>query len=91
MPVPVFEFHEVEDVDTGRNEENLHKGVVDRDEMEREKVDVSCQENGDIERLGLERYSCVKEPVSDDAHGFFYTRCGAHHDTTWSSESYAEE
>jgi hypothetical protein len=59
--VPIFESHEVEDVDTRRNEENLHKCVVERDKMEGEQVDIAGQEYNNIERLRLERDTCNKQ------------------------------
>ena len=68
---PVFKFHEVEDVGSGRDEENLHKSVVEGDEMEGEQVNVSSEEDADIECLGFERNPCVQGLVSDDAHDFF--------------------
>jgi hypothetical protein len=54
LNTPVFVFHEVEDIHTRCDEENLHECVVERDKVEGEQVDVASEEHGDIECLGLE-------------------------------------
>lgn len=52
---PILELHEVERVDRGADEEELHKGVVGRDRSQREKVKVPQKEDDDVESLRLER------------------------------------
>lgn len=57
---PVLVFHEVEDIATAPNEENLHEEIVQRDPFAGKDVKVSGNENGDVERLCLERDTCIQ-------------------------------
>lgn len=59
---PVSEFHEVEDIAATADEEKLHGEVIQRDPFapeDGEDVEVAGDEDGDIERLRLERDTCV--------------------------------
>ena len=51
---PVLELHEVEGVRGGRDEEELHGGVVDGDERVGDEVDIAGEEDDEVEELRLE-------------------------------------
>lgn len=57
---PVLEFHEVEDITAAPDEENLHGKVVQRDPLAPEDVEVTGDEDSDIERLCLERDTYIR-------------------------------
>ena len=57
MGAPVLDFHEVEDVATACDEENLHDEVVKRHPFVKQ-VKVARDEHGRVERLRLERDTC---------------------------------
>ena len=55
--VPMFKLHEVKDVATACDEEQLHDGVVQRHITE-EEIKVAGDEDHDVESLRAERDAC---------------------------------
>lgn len=52
-----LDLHQVDDIKRGGNEEDLHRGVVDGQEVG-EEIKVTRQEDGSIQSLCLERDAC---------------------------------
>ena len=55
---PEAHFHEVEDITATSDEEQLHNGVVQRNILSKEEVEVPGNKDDDIQNLGLKRDSC---------------------------------
>lgn len=57
--LPELELHQPQDVTRTTDKEDLHDRVVRGYPGTGEEVDIACQEDGQVESLGLERDACV--------------------------------
>lgn len=58
-----LDLHEVDDVERGEDEEELHERVVERDEV-CDEVEVARAEDEQVDCLGLERDACAQRRLS---------------------------